>query len=68
MGLQLFLLGADLKLKADFLGSFPRLTFLGFQVNSGKMLFAQLMEFVLRTSFARIVVTYSGDAHAMTLP
>jgi hypothetical protein len=28
-GFRLFLLGADLKLEVDFLGSFPRLTFLG---------------------------------------
>ena len=37
-------------------------------MNSGKTLFAQLMEFVPWTSFARIVANYSGDARAMTLP
>ncbi len=37
-------------------------------MNSGKTLFAQLMEFVPWTSFARIATTYSGDARAMTLP
>ena len=37
-------------------------------MNSGKTLFAQLMEFVPWTSFSRIVANYSGDARAMTLP
>ena len=37
-------------------------------VNSGKTLFAQVMEFVPWTSFTRIVVRYSGDARVSTLP
>ena len=37
-------------------------------MNLGKSLFAQLMEFVPWTSFARIVARYSGDARVSTLP
>ena len=37
-------------------------------MNLGKTLFAQLMEFVPWTSFARIVARYSGDARASVLP
>lgn len=37
-------------------------------MNSGKTLFAQLMEFVPWTSFGRIVARYSGDARLSTLP
>lgn len=37
-------------------------------MNLGKTLFAQLMEFVPWTSFARIVVRYSGDARVSVLP
>jgi hypothetical protein len=37
-------------------------------MNSGKTLFAQVMEFVPWTSFARIVARYSGDARVSTLP
>src|ERR1035437_2434035 len=37
-------------------------------MNLGKALFAQLMEFVPWTSFARIVARYSGDARVSTLP
>jgi len=36
-------------------------------MNSGKTLFAQVMEFVPWTSFARIVARYSGDARVSTL-
>jgi hypothetical protein len=37
-------------------------------MNSGKTLFAQVMEFVPWTSFGRIVARYSGDARVLTLP
>jgi Transposase DDE domain/Domain of unknown function (DUF4372) len=37
-------------------------------MNSGKTLFAQVMEFVPWSSFARIVARYSGDAHVSVLP
>jgi hypothetical protein len=37
-------------------------------VNIGKTLFAQVMEFVPWTSFARIVAKYSGDAGVSALP
>ena len=37
-------------------------------MNSGKTLFAQLMEFVPWSSFARIVARYSGDARVSSLP
>ena len=37
-------------------------------MNLGKTLFAQLMEFVPWTSFARIVSKYSGDARVSVLP
>jgi len=37
-------------------------------VNSGKTLFAQVMDFVPWTSFGRIVARYSGDARISTLP
>ena len=37
-------------------------------MNHGKTLFAQLMEFVPWTSFARIVARYSGDARVSALP
>ena len=37
-------------------------------MNAGKTLFAQLMEFVPWTSFARIVMRYAGDTRCMTLP
>ncbi|OQW87930.1 MAG: IS4 family transposase [Rhodoferax ferrireducens] len=37
-------------------------------MNSGKTLFAQLMEFVPWTSFNRIVARYAGDARVSTLP
>lgn len=37
-------------------------------MNLGKTLFAQLMEFVPWTSFARIVARYSGDARVSALP
>ena len=37
-------------------------------MNLGKTLFAQLMEFVPWTSFARIVARYSGDAWVSALP
>ena len=37
-------------------------------MNLGKTLFAQLMEFVPWTSFARIVDRYSGDARVSALP
>ena len=37
-------------------------------MNLGKTLFAQLMEFVPWTSFARIVDRYSGDARISALP
>jgi hypothetical protein len=37
-------------------------------MNSGKTLFAQVMEFVPWTSFARIVARHSGDARVSTLP
>ena len=36
-------------------------------MNSGKTLFAQVMEFVPRTSFARIVARYAGGARVSTL-
>ena len=36
-------------------------------MNSGKTLFAQVMEFVPWTSFARIAARYSGDARVSTL-
>jgi Domain of unknown function (DUF4372)/Transposase DDE domain len=36
-------------------------------MNSGKTLFAQLMEFVPWTSFARIVVRYGGDSRVRSL-
>ena len=36
-------------------------------MNSGKTLFAQVMEYVPWTSFARIVTRYSGDARVSTL-
>ena len=37
-------------------------------MNSGKTLFAQVMDFVPWTSFARIVARYSGDSRVSTLP
>lgn len=37
-------------------------------MNSGKTLFAQVMDFVPWTSFARIVARYSGDCRVSTLP
>ena len=37
-------------------------------MNSGKTLFAQIMEFMPWTSFSRIVARYSGDARVSTLP
>lgn len=37
-------------------------------MNTGKTLFAQLMEFVPWTSFSRIVARYAGDSRAMVLP
>jgi hypothetical protein len=37
-------------------------------MNSGKTLFAQVMEFVPWSSFARIVARYSGDARVSALP
>lgn len=37
-------------------------------MNTGKTLFAQLMEFVPWTSFSRIVARYAGDPRAMVLP
>ena len=37
-------------------------------MNLGKTLFAQVMEFVPWTSFARIVDRYSGDARIWALP
>jgi hypothetical protein len=37
-------------------------------MNIGKTLFAQLMEFVPWTSFARIVACYSGDVRVSALP
>ena len=37
-------------------------------MNLGKTLFAQLMEFVPWTSFARIVARYCGDARVLALP
>ena len=37
-------------------------------MNLGKTLFAQVMEFVPWTSFARIVDRYSGDARVSALP
>ena len=37
-------------------------------MNTGKTLFAQVMEFVPWTSFARIVARYSGDAGVSALP
>ena len=37
-------------------------------MNTGKTLFAQLMEFVPWTSFSRIVARYAGDARSMVLP
>ena len=37
-------------------------------MNLGKTLFAQLMEFVPWTSFARIVARYAGDARVTALP
>ena len=37
-------------------------------MNLGKTLFAQLMEFVHWSSFARIVARYSGDARISVLP
>ena len=37
-------------------------------MNLDKTLFAQLMEFVPWTSFARIVSKYSGDARVSALP
>lgn len=37
-------------------------------MNIDKTLFAQLMEFVPWTSFARIVARYSGDARVCALP
>jgi hypothetical protein len=37
-------------------------------LNTGKTLFAQLMEFVPWTSFSRIVARYAGDSRAMVLP
>jgi hypothetical protein len=55
--LPLFLCGVDLKL--------PRCCFHGFSLeaamNAGKMLFAQLMDFVPWPSLARSVVRYGGD-------
>ena len=37
-------------------------------MNQGKTMFAQLMEFVLWTSFARIVTRYGGDSGVICLP
>ena len=37
-------------------------------MNTGKTLFAQLMEFVPWTSFSRIVAQYAGDSRSMILP
>ena len=37
-------------------------------MNTGKTVFAQLMEFVPWTSFSRIVARYAGDARSMVLP
>jgi len=37
-------------------------------MNTGKTLFAQLMEFVPWTSFSRIVARYAGDSRSMVLP
>jgi len=37
-------------------------------LNTGKTLFAQLMEFVPWTSLSRIVARYAGDSRAMVLP
>jgi hypothetical protein len=37
-------------------------------MNSGKTLFAQLMEFVPWSSFARIVARYAGDVRVSALP
>jgi Domain of unknown function (DUF4372) len=37
-------------------------------MNSGKTLFAQVMEFVPWSSFARIVARYSGDMRVSALP
>lgn len=37
-------------------------------MNSGKTLFAELIEFVPWTSFARIVTRYSGDVRVSALP
>ena len=37
-------------------------------MNSGKTLFAQVMDFVPWSSFSRIVARYSGDARISTLP
>ncbi len=37
-------------------------------MNTGKTLFAQLMEFVPWTTFSRIVSRYAGDARSMALP
>jgi len=37
-------------------------------LNTGKTLFAQLMEFLPWTSFSRIVARYAGDSRAMVLP
>jgi len=36
-------------------------------VNTGKALFAQLMDFLPWSTFARIVVRYDGDAQVRTL-
>ena len=36
-------------------------------MNTGKTLFAQIMEFVPWTSFARIVVRYGGDSGVRSL-
>ena len=37
-------------------------------MNTGKTLFAQLMEFVPWTSFSRIVTRYASDSRSMVLP
>jgi len=55
--LQAFLCGVDLKLPRCW---FQR-CFLEAPVNAGKLLFAQLMDFLPWTSFARSVARYGGD-------
>jgi hypothetical protein len=61
--LRLFLCGVDLKLPRCW---FQRLSPEA-AVNAGKLLFAQLMDFLPWTSFARSVARYGGDRRVRNL-